>query len=83
MKKLLLIITIAIFAISCSRSLEEVRQVKIGMSANELKYIMGDPFTIHVEPGYETWYFSYSANGYKQHLSVTMVKDTVKDFYSY
>lgn len=85
MKKLLILL-LAVLAISCNPDVEKVKQVKVGMSTNELKYLLGEPWDIEIHNGYEEWYFTYSyggMNGHNDSFQVTIQNSKVTDFYSY
>jgi len=82
MKKLLLIL-LAVLVISCNPDIEQVKKVKVGISTNELKYLLGEPFDIEIHNGYEEWYFVYSVNGHNDGFKVTVENSKVADFYSY
>ncbi len=82
MKKLLLIL-LAVIAISCNPDVSQVKKVKVGISTNELQYLLGEPFDIEVNNGYEYWYFNYSYNGHNDGFKVTVQNSKVVDFYSY
>lgn len=82
MKKLLLIL-LAVFVVSCNPDVEQVRKVKNGISTNELKYLIGEPWDIEIHNGYEEWYFTYSSNGRNNGFVVTVQSSKVTDFYSY
>lgn len=84
MKKIIIIL-LAVILTSCL-SETEVRQIKIGMSTDELiKTLDSEPWTIEVEPGYEEWYYTYYNGGYgrKNGLCITVQNNKVKNFYSY
>lgn len=86
MKKLLIVLLAVTLFTSCRKSIEDVRKVKIGISANELKYIMGEPHTIRVQNGLEEWFYSYDSGGTfgrKNGLSVQIKSDKVTNFESY
>jgi outer membrane protein assembly factor BamE (lipoprotein component of BamABCDE complex) len=82
MKKILILL-LAVFAISCNPDISQVQKVKTGMSTNELKYLLGEPFDIEVHNGYEDWYFNYIYNGHNDGFMVTVQNSKVTDFYSY
>lgn len=84
MKKILFIVII-IFATSCDyKNTEDVRKITSGISTNELKYIMGDPEDVEIQPGYENWTFYYDGGGNRLNgLVVTIKSDKVVSFYSY
>lgn len=83
MKKIIFIFGIIFTMISCHPNLEEARQVKIGMSDKELKYVMGEPWSVEVAPEKEVWFFTYHSNGYKTGMRVELINNKVIDFYSY
>lgn len=84
MKKILIIFFVLLL-ISCShKNAEDVRKVKKGISVNGLKYIMGEPEDVEVQPGSEEWLFYYDGGGKRLNgLEVTIQNDKVVDFYSY
>jgi len=85
MKKLL-IIFISLLIVSCTKDASDARQVKVGISTKELKYIMGEPREIRIQNGHERWYFNYNANGTlspTETLEVTIISDKITDFESY
>lgn len=84
MKKLIYLFFLFI-AFSCGPKIEDVRQVKKGMTANELKYLMGEPRSISINADYEDWYFTYfvGVGRYQKTMCVEVAKDKVIDFYSY
>lgn len=71
------------FGCNVSPDIEAARQVKIGISDKELKYVMGEPWKVEVEPGKEVWYFTYHSSGYSTGMHVELVNNKVIDFYSY
>lgn len=81
MKKILFI---GLFAclFSCNR-IEDVRNVKVGMSTVELKYFLGSPRNIYIAPGYETWYFQYYSGIQTNGLEVIVAGDKVTNFSTY
>jgi len=84
--KNILIILISLLIISCSKNASDVRQIKAGISTNELKYIMGEPREIRVQNGHEKWYFHYNTNGImsvQETLVVTISDDKIITFESY
>jgi hypothetical protein len=84
MKKLFAIILVFLL-ISCSdKTVEDVRQVKKGISVKELKYIMGEPNDVEIYPSYEQWEFYYDGGGRSLNGFVVIIyDDKVTDFYSY
>ena len=74
---------LAVIAISCNPDVSQVKKVKVGISTNELQYLLGEPFDIEVNNGYESWYFMYSCNGNNDGFNVTVQNSKVVDFYSY
>lgn len=85
MKKILISFICLLF-VSCSKDAEDARQVKVGISTKELKYIMGEPREIRIQNGHEIWYFHYNTNGIispQETLIVTIVNDKITYFESY
>lgn len=85
MKNTLILFIFLLFA-SCSKNASDARQVKVGISTKELKYIMGEPREIRVQNGHEVWYFHYNTNGVmsvQETLIVTIVNDKITYFESY
>lgn len=85
MKKLILLLTI-LFLTSCL-SENEVRQVKIGMTTEELIKTLDDeePWSIEIEPDHEKWYYTYytGGNGRKNGLCIYIRNNKVINFHSY
>jgi hypothetical protein len=81
MKKILFI---GLFAclFSCN-GVEDVRNVKVGMSTVELKYFLGNPNNIYVAPGYERWYYKYFSGIRDNSLEVIVIGDKVTNFTAY
>ena len=86
MKKLLITCLALIFLSSCYHDIEDVRKVKIGISTNDLKYVMGEPHTIRVQNGLEEWFYAYKSDGVfgkTSGLNVEIKNDKVTNFESY
>lgn len=90
MKKILLIILTSILFISCGdyKLLDDARKVRVGMTATELKSVMGEPWTVNVESDKEEWIFTYYVGdnvyvGCKMRMSVDIINGKVYHFYSY
>lgn len=86
MKNFLLIFVVILLLGCNSKTHEDVRKVKVGISTNDLKYIMGEPFVIRIDNGEEEWFFRYENTDFFSQtngLQVTIVNDKVTDFYSY
>jgi len=84
MKKLFICLILSIVLFGCNtKGPNDVRMVKIGASISELKYIMGEPWSVEINRDTETWYFSYRSNGHNEGLHVTIKDGKVADFYSY
>ena len=83
MKKILLLLLLIILS-SCNRpSINQARQVKIGINTNELKYLMGEPYDIEFDSNGEKWYFVYRVDCHDDYMRVNVVNDRVTDFISY
>lgn len=92
MKKILLLLVILYILVSCNSFQEnkvgDVKKVRVGMSVNELKYILHEPYYISVDNGHDEYYFRYESgetamSGLHKTFMVYIVKDTVNDFISY
>ncbi len=83
MKKIVLALILCVTLFSChTKKLEDVRKVRVGISTNELKYIMGEPFSVELTPTEEVWRFGYLSPS-AQTLRVTVVNNSVTNFVSY
>jgi len=83
MKKLFFIFLL-LLAVSCSyKKFDDVRKVKKNISTAELKLIMGEPYDVEIEPGYEEWTFYYDGGRKLNEFIVVIKSDTVTNFYSY
>ena len=69
---------------SCeSKTLKDARQVKVGMSTQDLVYVMGDPWTVDINDDNEEWYFTYDSGGYRSHMVVYVKNNKIESFNSY
>lgn len=84
MRKIILLFVFFI-VLSCGKinNLEDVRQIKTGMSVNEVKYFLGEPEIVDVENGYEEWQFEYRGDYYNNTFVITIVNEKVYDFRTY
>jgi hypothetical protein len=83
MKYLCLILLITL-AFACHPSYKEARLVKVEMPTSDLVTIMGEPFSIEVNQGYEQWYFIYyGPEKNTEGMCVSISNNKVTDFYSY
>ena len=73
-----------LFLVSCNDCKEntanDVRKIKVGMSTNEVKYLLGEPRKIEIQNGYEEWYFCYDDEIYGNIFEITIVNYKVIDF---
>lgn len=84
MKKIIFILLVCLCSCNNYKTTDDVRQVKKGISTNELKYLMGEPEKVEVNSNSEVWTFYYDSGGkYLNGLVVTIVDKKVLDFYSY
>lgn len=86
MKKLILICFL--FFISCDKtkvnSISDVQKIKVGMSENEVKYILGEPRDVEIQNGYTELDFIYEAGGVYNHwFNVMIVNGKVNNFQTY
>jgi len=57
MKKLLIILSMALL-VSCSDTdLDSIRQLEVGMTQDEVSTTLGDPGTVWLEDGRERWFY--------------------------
>ena len=86
MKKVFLLLAV-LFLVSCNDCKEntanDVRKIKVGMSTNEVKYLLGEPKRIEIQNGYEEWYFRYESHFSVNTFEITIVNFKVIDFESY
>lgn len=86
MKKVFLLLAV-LFFVSCNDLKEntgnDVRKIKVGMSTNEVKYLLGEPRRIEIQNGYEEWYFSYEGMFYRNTFEIIVINNKVNDFNSY
>ncbi len=85
MKKTILILLTFTLISSCAITVDDARKIKIGISTNELKYIMGNPYEVNLNNGYEEWHFTYE-NGIfnpRSTMIVIIKNDKVTNFNSY
>jgi len=70
--------------VSCeSKTLKDARQVKVGMSTQDLVYVMGDPWTVDVNDDNEEWYFTYDSGKHRSHMIVYVKNNKIESFSSY
>ena len=86
MKKIITILSI-ILLISCNdvkfNTVNEIKKIKIGQSINEVKYLLGEPYNIGIENGYDLYYFRYETGNSRNTFEITFKDDIVVDFESY
>jgi outer membrane protein assembly factor BamE (lipoprotein component of BamABCDE complex) len=86
MKKIIFILLASLLLASCQKTADDVRKVKVGISTNDLKYVMGEPHTIRVQNGLEEWFYTYQSEGFfskRSGLNVEIKNDKVTNFESY
>lgn len=54
----ILIYTVIDF-ISSQHTIEDVRKINLGDSTEKLTLILGEPYRIEIQSGYEEWYYRY------------------------
>lgn len=86
MKKTFLL-CVMVLIVSCNDiniiEMDKIKQVKVGISTNEMKYLLGEPYDIEINNGYEEWYFRYRVCGHKNTFNVRVQNSKVIDFQSY
>jgi len=87
MKRLVLLFLLLISLVSCGtrdiNTVSNVRKVKVGISTNELKYLLGEPKNISIETDYEKWTYTYDVNKVVINcFDVYIVNDKVESFTS-
>ena len=88
MKKFILLLTIAFTLLSCNigykdNTANDVRKIRVGMSTNEVKYLLDEPRRIEVQNGYEEWYFRYEGKLSVNTFVITVIDNKVSDFQTY
>lgn len=84
-KKILVILALTLLFTSCRKSLEDAQKVKVGMSSIQLDSIMGEPWAIHLNAGYQEKFFTYASGDLLKgtQMCVTVSNNKVIYFYSY
>ena len=86
MKKIFLLLVV-LFLVSCNDCKEntanDVRKIKVGMSTNEVKYLLGEPRRIGIQNGYEEWYFRYEGQLSVNTFDIIIINSKVSDFNTY
>ena len=86
MKKVFLLLAV-LFLVSCNdcknNTANDVRKIKVGMSTNEVKYLLGEPKRIDIQNGYEEWYFRYEGQLSVNTFEITIINYKVIDFESF
>ena len=85
MKRLVLLFLLVISLVSCgtrdSNTANDIRKVKVGISSNELKYLLGEPINIKIETDYEIWRFIFDVNCMvTNRFDVIIVNNKVESF---
>ncbi len=83
MKNIVILLVCALFLSCNSKTYEDAKKVKVGMSTNELKYIMGEPWDIEINNNYDELWFLYDSGSHRNNLKVIIVNNKVYDFESY
>ena len=82
--RLIVAFLMIVFLVSCeNKTLKDARQVKVGMTTQDLVYIMGDPLTVEVNDDNEEWYFTYYSGDYKSRMVVYVKNNKIESFSSY
>lgn len=87
MKKMILFCSILFVFSSCDKTktntISDVQKIKIGMSENEVKYILGEPKDVEIENGYKELEFIYETESYRHLFNVIIVNGEVNNFQTY
>lgn len=87
MKKIIQLCFILFMFTSCYKykenTISDVQKIKIGMSENEVKYILGEPKDIEIENGYKELEFMYITGLNKHFFNVIIVNGEVNNFKTY
>ncbi len=87
MKKMILFGFILFWFASCDKTktntISDVQKIKVGMSENEVKYILGEPNDVQIENGYKELEFLYETESYRHRFNVVIVNGEVNNFESY
>jgi outer membrane protein assembly factor BamE (lipoprotein component of BamABCDE complex) len=87
MKKIIFLFLVSLMFLSCNESkinsVSDVRKIKVGMSENEVKYLLGEPIDVEIDNGSEKWLFRYQTQYYRNSFKVTFVNNEVFDYLSY
>lgn len=67
-----------------ARGIDDVRKIHVGDSTVQLTEIMGEPFRIEIQAGYEQWYFKYYTKATRDvDLVVDIKNNKIINLYSY
>jgi len=87
MSRLLIILFLALSLASCGdsslKTLDEIRQIEVGLTEMEVQYILGEPREVEVEIGYEEWYYTYDTHFRNNTFRITIQDDKVINYTSY
>lgn len=87
MKKLILFCSILFLFSSCDNTkintVSDIQKIKVGMSENEVKYILGEPKDVEIENGYKELEFLYETDSYRHWFNVIIVNGKVNNFVTY
>ena len=74
-----------VFMTSCVKTsnIQNIQKINKGMSATEVKVILGEPILIEFNSEGNTWCYEYYSNGWPMLFKVTIKNDSVKGFDSY
>lgn len=79
MSKLLIILFLALSLASCGgssvKTVDEIREIKVGLTEMEVQYLLGEPREVEIEVGYEEWYYSYETHSRYNNTFVVSLKD--------
>ena len=86
MKKIILFCTILFVFSSCdgtkTNTISDIEKIKVGMSENEVKYLLGEPEDVKIQNGYKILRFNYQSKSYTNWFYIYIAKDKVYNFES-
>ncbi len=63
------------------KTIDEVRQVKIGLTQIEVLYLLGEPYEIDIEVGYEEWKYRIETDSrFYNTFVITIQKEKVTKY---
>jgi outer membrane protein assembly factor BamE (lipoprotein component of BamABCDE complex) len=87
MRNLLIIFVLTLGLTSCDpavKTIDDVRQVKVGSTQIEVLYLLGEPYEIDLEVGYEEWKYRLETDSrYHNTFTITITNEKVTNYTTY